>query len=95
MPCGSTIEPRTNWSACLASMPSRMAISTDLVELRRVELLEHGHGLIDRHGRLVGRDLLGHRLESFGELGHVVTSCSVRLESLTYVGQAIQPDVLR
>ena len=28
MPCGSTIEPRTNWSACFGSMPSRMTIST-------------------------------------------------------------------
>ena len=26
--CGSTIEPRTSWSACFGSTPSRMAIST-------------------------------------------------------------------
>ena len=40
MPCGSTTEPRTIWSACLGSMPSRIAISTDLVELRVAELLQ-------------------------------------------------------
>ena len=28
IPCGSTIEPRTNWSACFGSIPSRMTIST-------------------------------------------------------------------
>ena len=28
MPCGSTIEPRTIWSACFGSIPSRMWIST-------------------------------------------------------------------
>ena len=28
IPLGSTIEPRTNWSACLGSIPNRMTIST-------------------------------------------------------------------
>ena len=28
IPFGSTIEPRTSWSACLGSMPSRITIST-------------------------------------------------------------------
>ena len=28
IPCGSTIEPRTSWSACFGSIPNRIAIST-------------------------------------------------------------------
>ena len=51
-----------------------------LVELRRVELLEDGHRLIDRHRRLVGRHLLGHHFESFGELDHDLLSDRLALE---------------
>src|SRR5690348_17625885 len=33
VPCGSTVEPRTPWSDFLASMPSRIATSTDSTNL--------------------------------------------------------------
>ena len=47
MPWGSTIEPRTNWSACLGSIPSRIDDLDRLVELGGIEGLQQ----IDRLGQ--------------------------------------------
>ena len=58
MPCGSTIEPRTNWSACFGSMPSRMTISTVWSNFVVLKVFNSGHRLGQRQGLLVRRDLL-------------------------------------
>ena len=63
MPCGSTIEPRTIWSACLAIDAQPHGDLDRLIELRVVELLEHVDGLGDRQRRLAGA-LLGQLAKS-------------------------------
>ena len=54
MPCGSTIEPRTNWSACLGSIPSRIAISTVWSNFVVLKVFNNRHGLGHRQ-RLLRR----------------------------------------